>query len=515
MLTVLLLILVCLVLFLIYRRRYDQNILLNCGFPVLPARHLILENFGVFQSPNATFTFGEISKQYGPIYGVMQGGLPTVITSDVDVIRDISLKSFSSFHGKMPVPIDPDPVSAEMVHMFASRGARWKRMRAITSQAMSAKNMKQLFPIVEESVYSFLSFVEKLPIRTTLEAHKLFQNHTSDVLARCAFGQTQSLHHDNLYHKIFSQAFGNEPKLRTFCWDTVSVCFPELAWVLRNLKRHAESVASRFLGTAPSPLATFSNYLAKLRNDRQANDEKCDFLQFFKDAEDSTFKGFLNEQVSGKIDVSTIRINKTMAPGETVAQCRFISVAGFDTTANTLALACDLLSKNEDKQHLLLEEIDSFPSFTYDNIQSMEYLHNCIFETLRLYPHASPLQNRLCMEDCFVGPYKFRKGVSIIIDPWSVHHNPKIWGDDVEEFRPERFKSLTTEQLRAYMPFGLGPRQCVGMRFALMEIKLTLCMFLSKYKLRRKDPMDKITMTLRDTGTVWPNRVLIQLEERQ
>ncbi|VDM76657.1 unnamed protein product [Strongylus vulgaris] len=168
----------------------------------------------------------------------MQGGLPTVITSDVDVIRDISLKSFSNFHGKMPVPIDPDPVSAEMVHMFASSGARWKRMRAITSQAMSAKNMKQLFPIVEESVFSFLNFVEKLPIQRTVEAHKiylihiyvpgsqfifrLFQNHTSDVLARCAFGQTQSLHHDNLYHRIFSQAFGNEPKLRTFCWDTAS-----------------------------------------------------------------------------------------------------------------------------------------------------------------------------------------------------------------------------------------------------------------------------------------------------
>ncbi|VDM75101.1 unnamed protein product [Strongylus vulgaris] len=265
----------------------------------------------------------------------------------------------------------------------------------------------------------------------------------------------------------------------------IPVCFPELAWVLRNLKKYAENLASRFLGTAPSPLVMFSNHLAKLRNDRQAHDEKCDFLQFFKDAEDNTFKGFLNEQVSGKVDVSTIRINKTMAPGETVAQCRFISVAGFDTTANTLALMCDLLSKNEDKQKVLLEEIDSVSSFTYENIHSMKYLHNCIFETLRL-------QNCLCMEDCLVGPYRFRRGVSIIMDPWSVHHNPKIWGEDVEEFRPERFQSLTTEQLRAFMPFGLGPRQCVGMRFALMEIKLTLCMFLSKYSLRKKDRKDKV-----------------------
>ncbi|KIH56591.1 hypothetical protein ANCDUO_13228 [Ancylostoma duodenale] len=102
----------------------------------------------------------------------MQGGLPTVVTSDVEVIRDVSLKYFGNFHGKMPVPIDPDPVSAETVHMFASRGARWKRMRMITSQAMSAKNMKQLFPVVEESVFSFMNFVEKLPHHKKVEAHK-------------------------------------------------------------------------------------------------------------------------------------------------------------------------------------------------------------------------------------------------------------------------------------------------------------------------------------------------------
>ncbi|ETN70584.1 unspecific monooxygenase [Necator americanus] len=292
------------------------------------------------------------------------------------------------------------------------------------------------------------------------------------------------------------------------------VCFPALAGMLRGFKKCAETVPRRIAGTM-SPIMMFSDHLARLRNERQPNAENCDFLQFFKNAEDENFKGFLTEHVSGKVDVSSIRIEKTMAPGETIAQCRFIAIAGFDTTANTLALVCDLLAKNEEKQALLLEEIDAVENFTYENIQSMEYLHNCIFETLRLYPHASPLQHRLCMEDCNVESYHFRKGVCIVIDPWAVHHNPRIWGDDVEEFRPERFQTLTNEQLRAFMPFGLGPRQCVGMRFALMEMKLTLCLFLSKYKLCKKDRKDKITMTLRDTGTVWPKEVLVQLEERQ
>lgn len=99
---------------------------------------------------------------------------------------------------------------------------------------------------------------------------------------------------------------------------TIPVCFPALAGLLRGLKKCAEAIPSTILGTT-SPLMMFSNHLAKLRNERQPHEENCDFLQFFKDAEDSTFTGFLSEQVSGKVDVSTIRINKSMAPGVSFA----------------------------------------------------------------------------------------------------------------------------------------------------------------------------------------------------
>ncbi|KJH48404.1 unspecific monooxygenase [Dictyocaulus viviparus] len=498
-------------------RRFAYSLLMNCGFPVLPSPYFISENIDVFLSPTAIFTFGKLAKQYGPVFGVMQGGVPTIVTSDVDVIRDICQKNFSYFHAKIPTLLDPDPVLDENVHMFASRGARWKRLRYITSQAMSVKNMKKIFPMVEESVNSFMKLLNHIPPGAPIEVHKLFQNHTSDVLARCAFGQSQSLHHNNLYHKFFSRAFGNEMKNSYFCWNTASLCFPSLAGVFREVKKFCEIIRDTTFGTA-SPLLIFSNHLAALRFGRQPHDENNDFLQYFKNVEDNSFNGFLNEKVSGKVDFNSIRISKSMAPGETVAQCRFISIAGFDTTANSLALACDLLAKNEAKQEFLLREIDTIETFTYDNIQSMKYLHNCILETLRLYPHASMLQHRLCMEDCQIGPYTFRKGVGVVIDTWAVHHNLKIWGADVEEFKPEstrqNFNHRQSNKLNAFMPFGKGPRQCVGMRFALMEMKLTLSVLFTKYRLRKKDHNEKLSMTLRDTGTVWPKEVMIELEER-
>ncbi|WKY15052.1 hypothetical protein Q1695_000510 [Nippostrongylus brasiliensis] len=497
---------ICLLFLLVYRRRSDHSLLLNCGYPVIPSQNIITENIDVFLCPTAHIVMGKIAERYGSVFGAMQGGMPTVVVSDANVVKSISQQHFSSFHAKIPAPLDPDPVFDENVHMFASRGARWKRMRFITSEAMSSKNMKKLFPIVEESVGQFLNYIGSLSLAQPVDAHRLFQRHTSDVLARCAFGQAQSRQDKNLYFDLFKQAFGNEMQVTGFNWSIASMCFPQLDKVLRRMRIAVDNVL-QFAHEVKSPLMLFSHHLANLRQHRRPKDEKYDFLQFFKDSEDSSFNGFVNEQSSGRVKMTSIRINKTMAPGETVAQCRFIAIAGFDTTANTLALLCDLLSKNPQKQELLLQEIDAVESFTYDNILSMRYLHNCIFETLRLYPHASPLQHRLCMENCEVPPYFFKKGTYIIINPWPLHHNHHVWGDDVEEFRPERFNSLTDEQLRAFMPFGLGPRQCVGMRFALMEMKLTLCVLFSRYRLKDKDKTEQVSVTFRDTGTLWPEKI--------
>ncbi|KAK6010094.1 hypothetical protein OSTOST_24913 [Ostertagia ostertagi] len=136
--------------------------------------------------------------------------------------------------------------------------------------------------------------------------------------------------------------------------SSFSVCFPPLSRLLRELKKCSEMISKAALGFH-APMAMFVNHLAMLRSDRAPNAGKSDFLQFFKDAEDNSFDGFRTENCSGKIDLASVRVKKIMAPGvsfpaETVAQCRFIAVAGFDTTANTLTLVCELLARNEDKQ---------------------------------------------------------------------------------------------------------------------------------------------------------------------
>lgn len=506
--------LVILIIYLFHSFYKGKRLLQNCGFPVVPTTWFG-GNLDVFLSPKAPFTFGELCRQYGPTFGAMHGGVPVVVTSDVELIHSISQTHYDHFHAKMVAPLDPNPLEHPAVHMFAARGERWKRMRAITSQAVSSQNMRELFPTIVESVSSFMEHVERI-IETgqPVEMHRVFQNHTSDVLARCAFGQTKSTHGDNHYHQIFRRAFGNKPSVSIFSMETISWSFPLFTSVLLKIQQFI-SLIEQFSKQEMSPLAQFNLLLRNYRSERKSGDQKYDFLQFFKNAEDVNWDEFKNENGYGIVDVSKVRVVKRMTPGEIEAQCRFISIAGFDTTANTLALTCYLLAKHPEILDKVVDEIDVEKEDTYDSLLSMQYLHNCIQETLRLFPHASPLQNRRCMADITIRSTTIREGVYVIMDPWSVHYNETIWGMDVKEFRPERFDNLTNEQRRAFMPFGVGPRQCIGMRFALLEIKATLCQLLRNYTPLISASDGKVEMTLRDTGTLWPDKIMLSWQRRR
>ncbi|CAD6194371.1 unnamed protein product [Caenorhabditis auriculariae] len=457
-------------------------------------------------SPYCFEMMGELRKQFGCTFAVLKGLSPIVITSDVDMIRSITTEKYSNFHARIAEPLENDPVSSPAVHMFAARGERWKRLRTLTSYAISNKKMKELYDIISDSVDSFINYLHSLQGKgmdqLTVEAHSLFQNHTSDVLARCAFGQKRSHHGHNEYHQVFRQKFGSFN-------DTSIFSFTNVAWLLPE---------SKFLGKIFKAISNeiftdeFSKILAKFRANCTANNtSRHDFLQIFKNFESADFDGYLSEKSDGFVDVKHVRINNFITPGEIVAQCRFISSAGFDTTANTLTYLCYLLAHNQEVQKDLIHEIDQLNScFSFENVQSLTFLQNCILETLRLFPHASPLQHRVCTEDVEIGSFVFREGYSVLVDTWSIHHDVDIWGDDALQFRPQRFNDLSGSQKRAFMPFGIGPKQCVGMRFALLEAKITMCRFLTEFSVNIVDGNKKPILTARDTGTIWPDEVLLK-----
>ncbi|XP_045427593.1 cytochrome P450 3A29 isoform X2 [Pipistrellus kuhlii] len=121
---------------------------------------------------------------------------------------------------------------------------------------------------------------------------------------------------------------------------------------------------------------------------------------------------------------------------------------------------------------------------TYDALAQMEYLDMVVNESLRLYPIASRLE-RVCKKDVEVNGVFIPKGTVVMVPNFILQRDPKYWSEP-EEFRPERFSKKNQDSINpyTYMPFGTGPRNCIGMRFALMNIKIAIVRVLQNFSFK-------------------------------
>jgi cytochrome P450 len=161
-------------------------------------------------------------------------------------------------------------------------------------------------------------------------------------------------------------------------------------------------------------------------------------------------------------------------------------VAGFDTTAAGLTWSFYLLSKYPEAAHRLREELacalgGSAP--TIDDLPRMPFPRMVFQEALRLYPPIWIIARRAIGEDR-LGEYDVPAGTEVAMSPWVMHHHPQYW-ENPEGFNPDRF---TPEQVKArpefaYLPFGGGPRTCIGNHFAVLEGQLAMSVIAQRYRL--------------------------------
>ncbi len=179
-------------------------------------------------------------------------------------------------------------------------------------------------------------------------------------------------------------------------------------------------------------------------------------------------------------------------------------LAGHETTANGLTWAWYLLSQNPAIEAKLHDEVDRVLGGrlpTLDDLRQLEYTDMVFKEAVRLYPPI-PTFGRQSLVPVTLGGYTLPAGAVILISPHIVHRDSRWW-DDPETFKPERF-AKDNEQLiakYAYLPFGGGPRICIGNSFAQMEAVLLLATMARQYRLRL-NPVDQEvvpqpTLTLR------------------
>ena len=161
-------------------------------------------------------------------------------------------------------------------------------------------------------------------------------------------------------------------------------------------------------------------------------------------------------------------------------------VAGHETLANALTWACYLLAQHPHVTSKLLSEMETqlggHPP-TPGDLERLPYLEQVVKEVLRIYPPAASL-SRIAREPFEWKGYTFHAGDIIMYSPYVSHHMPEQFAES-EVFRPERFDPEHGEKHTpgAYLPFGAGPRTCLGAPFAMMELKTVLAMLLQRYRL--------------------------------
>ncbi|WP_454758794.1 cytochrome P450 [Caulobacter segnis] len=177
-------------------------------------------------------------------------------------------------------------------------------------------------------------------------------------------------------------------------------------------------------------------------------------------------------------------------PGQEVRdQCSSMLAAGFETTSRLLFWATYLLALDPAAQARVRAEITAFPAervASLDDLKAWPLLRSVLFETLRLYP-AAPTFGREALVDTEVLGHPVPAGAMVTISPWLMHRHRKLW-DAPTAFRPERFIDQPHPWgLEAFIPFGAGPRVCIGAGFAMAEAQIVLASLLERFEITMAD----------------------------
>lgn len=442
------------------------------------------------------------------LVGMYEFFTPVFMIRDPELIKQITVKDFDHFVDHRSVFDDPDEVFSS--NLVSLKGDQWRLMRSTLSPAFTGSKMRQMFPFIVECAEQVVSYLktewnkkinEEPSEELQVELKDLFTRFSNDVIANTAFGyQVNSL--VDRENKFFMTG----KKMSTFKGFQVArvyfiVLFPKLC---RWLK----------ISIFPASVTGFfkSIFQNAVRYRKENNIVRTDMLNILMDAQKGTlkFESHAGSDDAGFATVEESEIGKQQQKrkwndNELAAQAFIFFFAGFETVSNLLAFAVHELMDNPDIQEKLREEIDAVFTvndvLTYEIIQKMTYLDMVISEILRLWAPAV-ITDRLCVKSYEV-PDKdgqksgltIDKNTTIYIPMRALGRDPKYW-EDPEKFDPERFSSENKHKINpfAYLPFGAGPRNCIGSRYALMEIKAIICHLLRNFVVQRtaKTPKELI-----------------------
>lgn len=204
-------------------------------------------------------------------------------------------------------------------------------------------------------------------------------------------------------------------------------------------------------------------------------------------------------------------------------QVNLMLLAGTDTSAISTAHVILMLAMHPAVQDRVMEEINRVysdvpvsagSSSTYEHIRQLTYMEQVIKESLRLFPIA-PFLMRHCRADTKTRHCIIPASATVIVSAHNIHRNPDIWGPNANEFDPEHFEAsqMNARGKNTFLSFSRGPRDCIGMRYALISMKTMLVALLRRYKFSTHLKMEDIAMKF-EIFTKLVSGDMVEVEER-
>lgn len=399
-----------------------------------------------------------------PFFGMFLFHKPALVINDPELIKQILVKDFNSFTNRYTSSDTHDPLGYFM--LFSVKNSLWKKLRGKLSPFFSSGKLKTMYYLLDKISTDLNKHIHirlDKDNKVELEMKELAALYSTDVIASCAFGvEANSLENpDGEFRKAGKTIF------EMTWWRSLEL--PAFFMMPQVMKFFGFQTFSKF-GSEFIRGSITDVIDARVKNGNKRND-LIDTLIELKKSDD------------------------TLSDDMLIAQAAVFFTAGYETSSATQSFALYEMVKNNDIQQRLRNEIKDMlqrtgGKVTYDAVMStdMPYLHQVVYETLRKYPIFAAL-DRECVNPAGYSlepfsDFKIPYGMPIYIPIFAIQRDAKNFPDPLK-FDPDRFSPENIGNIKPFtnFPFGVGPRNCVGERFGLMQVKTGIVKILKDFRL--------------------------------
>jgi len=413
--------------------------------------------------PRITPQYHKWCQIYGETFFYWDGIQSRLYISEPELIKEVLSNKFGHYEKQTPRPFVLALLGRGLVFVD---GLRWVTHRRIVSPVFNVDKLKPMVKRMAACTSSMLENWQETMAQADshgkeIDVHNEFRELTANIISHTAFGSS---------YNEGKEVFELQRELQEMAAKAErSVFIPGSQYIPTRKNRYAWKIDRRIKEILNSII---QSRLEPRTTTRTHVGYGSDLLGIMMTANQNELGGSQR--------------NLSMTIDEIMDECKTFFFAGHETTSNLLTWAAFLLSINLDWQEILRKEVISICGTDIpdaDMLSRMKSMTMVLNETLRLYPPAGRI-TRKAYKAIKLGNFSLPKGAVMSFSILAMHHDEKLWGSDANLFKPERFAAGVSNAAihpNAFCPFSMGPRNCVGQNFAMLEAKSVLAMILQRF----------------------------------